>query len=104
MRQHGDGPEERMAEGEVLRRYLSLHADVPSSLRDLSGVAYLMQDLAFVQALLEEREPQPGIDAGLQAQRIAAAVYHAAHTGEDVKVGTFEPEENEDVEAVAEPT
>ncbi len=104
IQQHGDGPEELMTETDVLRRFLSLQAEVPTDLRDVAGVAYLMQDLAFVRALLDDRDPQPDIGAGLQAQRIAAAVYHAAHTGEEVKVGTFEPEENEYVEAVAEPT
>ena len=80
-----------MPASEVMQRYVMMQDRIPDPLRDLYGVAYLVQDLAFVRALLEERAPSPDIRAGLEAQRLAAAVYHAAHTGEEVEVESFEP-------------
>jgi predicted dehydrogenase len=53
------------------------------------GAAYLVQDLAFVQSLLSDCDPAPDMRVGLEAQRIAAAVYHAARTGEEVHGRTF---------------
>jgi UDP-N-acetyl-2-amino-2-deoxyglucuronate dehydrogenase len=87
--QFGDGAEQLMPASEVMQRYLTTQDRVPDPLRDLYGVAYLVQDLAFVRALLEERAPSPDIRAGLEAQRLAAAVYHAARTGEEVEVSQF---------------
>jgi predicted dehydrogenase len=89
--QFGDGAEELMPASEVMQRYVMMQDRIPNPLRDLYGVAYLVQDLAFVRALLEERGPSPDIRAGLEAQRLAAAVYHAARTGEEVEVESFEP-------------
>jgi UDP-N-acetyl-2-amino-2-deoxyglucuronate dehydrogenase len=89
--QFGDEAEQLMAASEVIQRYVMMQDHIPNPLRDLYGVAYLAQDLAFVRALLEERAPAPGIRAGLEAQRLAAAVYHAARAGEEVEVATFEP-------------
>jgi predicted dehydrogenase len=87
--QFGDEAELLMPASEVMRRYLTMQDRVPDPLRDLYGVAYLVQDLAFVRALLEERAPAPDIRIGLEAQRLAAAVYHAAHTGKEVEVNRF---------------
>lgn len=89
--QFGDGAEERLAEDEVLRRYRTQASAVPETLTSLMGVAYLMQDLAFVDALLGGREPHPGMRVGLEAQRLAEAVYHAARTGEEVELSQFHP-------------
>jgi len=84
--QYGDAPEEIIPAAEVVRRYVATQASVPEKLREWCGAAYLVQDLAFVQALLSGREPAPDIRVGLEAQRLAAAVYHAARTGEEVDV------------------
>jgi predicted dehydrogenase len=89
--QLGDGPEERMRADEVLRRFVASQLHVPDALRACYGVSYLVQDLAFVEALLGDRHPTPDVHAGLEAQRLAAAAYHAAHTGEEVDVTTFQP-------------
>jgi len=88
--QFEDGPEERLLEPDVRQRFLASHDDIPAPLRDWAHVPYLVQDLAFVQALLDGRPTAPDIRTGLEAQRLAAAVYHAARTGEEVDVGTFE--------------
>ena len=91
--QLGDGPEQRLGADEVLRRFVAAQADVPDTLRDCYGVSYLVQDLAFVEALLAAREPSPDMRVGLEAQRLAAAAYHAARTGEEVEVTTFQPDD-----------
>jgi predicted dehydrogenase len=87
--QYGDGPEQVMPEEEVLRRFLALQNDVNEGLRDLYGVAYLVQDLAFVEALLAGRAAVSPMRIGLEAQRLAAAVYHSARSGAEVDVVTF---------------
>lgn len=90
--QFGDGPETCLPEDEVLQRFVATHADVPDALRSCYGISYLVQDLAFVEALLAGRIAAPSIRVGLEAQRLAAAVYHAARTGEEVEVENFVPE------------
>jgi predicted dehydrogenase len=92
--QFGDDAELVLPAGEVLQRFVALHPEVPTGLRDLYGVSYLVQDLAFVEALLAGRTPAPDIAVGLAAQRLAAAAYHAARTGEEVNVETFVPAEH----------
>jgi len=87
--QFGDGSEERLPEDEVLRRFISMQPDIPEALRSCSGIAYLMQDLAFVEALLAGGTAAPNMRVGLAAQRLAAAAYHAARTGGEVEVATF---------------
>jgi predicted dehydrogenase len=86
--QYGDGPEQVLTAAEVLRRFLAQHTNVPESLRDFYSASYLVQDLAFIEALLADRTPGPDLRAGLEVQRLAAAVYHAARTGEEVDVAT----------------
>ena len=49
---------------------------------DWYGVPYFLQDLSFIEALLDERDPDPGLDVGVEAQRLAAAVYEAAEDGQ----------------------
>jgi myo-inositol 2-dehydrogenase/D-chiro-inositol 1-dehydrogenase len=87
--QFGDGEEKRLSEDDVLRRYRNIAAAVPEELSSLAGVAYLMQDLAFIDALLSDRDPHPGMRIGLEAQRLAEAVYHAARTGEEIELAAF---------------
>ena len=88
--QFGDGPERLLPASEVLRRFVSMQARVPEGLDDCYGVSYLVQDLAFVDALLGDRPAAPDIHAGLEVQRLAAAVYHGARTGTEVDVATFQ--------------
>ena len=87
--QYGDGPEERLSEDEVVRRFVASQPDAPAALRDTFGIAYLVQDLAFIDALRAERVPAPDLRVGLEAQRLAAAVYHAARTGTEVDLPGF---------------
>jgi myo-inositol 2-dehydrogenase / D-chiro-inositol 1-dehydrogenase len=89
--QFGDGPERVLPADEVLRRFVAMQGSVPEALRDFYGVSYLVQDLAFVRSLLTGGAPAPALRVGLEAQRLAAAAYHAARTGEEVDVETFEP-------------
>ena len=88
--QFGDGAEQLLPAAEVLRRFMSLQPAVPEALNDCYGISYLVQDLSFVDALLAGRPAVPDIHAGLEVQRLAAAVYHAARTGTEVEVATFE--------------
>jgi len=89
--QFGDGPEKRLDEHEIVSRYLAHAERIPEALDSFAGVAYLMQDFAFVDALLNDRDPHPAMRVGLEAQRLAEAVYHAARTGEEVDVAAFRP-------------
>ena len=85
--QLGDGDERRLGPREVLERFEALLGRTDTRFRDWYGVPYLLQDLEFVEALLAGRAPAPGLDVGVEAQRIAQAVYTAAATGEEVTVG-----------------
>jgi len=91
--QQGDGPERVLPAADVLARFLALQPHVCPALRDWYGVAYLVQDLAFIDALLTDHPPSPGFRVGLAAQHLAAAVYHAARSGEEVEVAAFNGEE-----------
>ncbi|GIW45014.1 MAG: putative oxidoreductase YrbE [Candidatus Binatia bacterium] len=82
--QLGDGPETTMPDTEVLQRFCSIAAVEPPALKEFAGVAYLMQDLAFLTALWTKTRPSPGIEVGLQAQRLAEAAYLSARCGEPV--------------------
>jgi len=89
--QFGDGAEEVMPEEEVLRQYLALQSDVPAGLRDYFRVPYLVEDYAFLSALQQNRTPDPSLHVGLEAQRLAAAAYHAARSDAEVDVPNFDP-------------
>jgi predicted dehydrogenase len=89
--QYGDGPQELIPAGEVLQRFLAHHPHAPAELHDMFGVSYLVQDLAFIDSLLGGRAPQPSIQVGLEAQRLAAATYHAARCGTEIDLTGFEP-------------
>jgi predicted dehydrogenase len=91
MHQIGDGVEEVLSADVVLQRYRETQPEIVDALRDFYGVAYLVQDLAFVQALLAGRAPFPDMRTGLEAQRLAEAVYHSARSGHAVDVATFVP-------------
>jgi len=85
--QVGDGEESRLSAGQVLERFEALLGRADTRFRDWYAVPYLLQDLEFVEALLAERDPMPGLEVGVEAQRLAEAVYRAAETGEEVEVG-----------------
>lgn len=87
--QFGDGAETEVAADEVERRFLALYPHLPAELHQWAGVPYLVQDHAFVAALLGEPRRGPTLRDGLAAQQLAAAVYQAAQTGEAVEVGEF---------------
>jgi predicted dehydrogenase len=85
--QLGDGAERCMRMDEVLERFRSLLGRGDDRFRDWYAVPYLLQDLAFIEALLADRPPHPDMAVGLEAQRIAEAVYRAAESGTEVEVG-----------------
>ncbi len=84
--QVGDGPEQRLSDGDVLERFAALLGRPDARFRQWYAVPYLLQDLEFVEALRADRAPVPGLDTGIEAQRIAEAVYRAAETGEEITV------------------
>lgn len=90
--QRGDGEAEKLQPDEVLRRFLAQRGAAAHPLRDWFPVAYLVQDLAFVEALLADRPPDPSLRVGLEAQRLAEAVYHAAHNRCEVVLETYTPD------------
>jgi predicted dehydrogenase len=83
--QLGDGEERSVGGHEVLERFETLLARRDHRFRDWYGIPYLLQDLAFVEALLADRDPAPGLDVGVEAQRLAEAVYAAADSGEEIE-------------------
>ncbi len=87
--QVGDGPETELPAAEVLERFRQITPVEPATLGELAGVAYLVQDLRFLQALWGGSSPYPGLEVGLEAQRLAEAVYHSARTGQSVNLATF---------------
>jgi len=89
--QVGDGDEGRIGPDEVLRRLESLCGRSDHRFRHWYGIPYLLQDLSFVEALLAGDPAAPGIDVGLEAQRLAAAVYEAARSGEEIEVAGWKP-------------
>jgi predicted dehydrogenase len=89
--QAGDGPEGRLAPEEVLQQFESLLDRSDHRFRDWYGIPYMLQDLSFVEALLAGRRVSPDIAVGVEAQRLAAAVYEAARTGEEVEVQGWVP-------------
>lgn len=84
--QLGDGEERRLGAREVLERFAAQLGRGDTRFRDWYSVPYLLQDLSFIEALLDDRAPTPGLEVGLEAQRIAEAVYQAAASGEEVEV------------------
>lgn len=91
LHQTGDEPLASIAAEEVLRRFTVSRAATGHPLRDWFGVPYLVQDLDFVDSVLSGRDPSPSLADGLEAQRLAEALYFAARTGTEVHVREFEP-------------
>lgn len=89
--QRGDGSEEVVPPDQILDRFVAEQADPIASLRSGYGIAYGVQNLEFVRALLEDRAPSPDMRAGLEAQRVAEAVYESARIGETVELAGFVP-------------
>jgi predicted dehydrogenase len=85
--QRGDGAPETLAPGEVLRRFEASLGRTDHTFRDGYGIPYALQDVAFVEALLDGRRPSPDLADGIEAQRLAEAVYEAARTGMEIEVG-----------------
>jgi predicted dehydrogenase len=84
--QLGDGAELRLDASDVLKRFEALLARPDPRFRNWYAVPYLLQDLEFVEALLGDRDPAPGLDVGIEAQRIAEAAYNAAERREEVEL------------------
>ena len=87
-----DGEARTLPPGEVWERFEALLGRTDHTFRDLYSVPYFLQALDFVETLLDDRVPETGLDVGVEVQRLAEAVYHAARTGEEVVVPEFAPE------------
>jgi predicted dehydrogenase len=90
--QEGDSALARLSPDEVLARFERLLGDRDHSFRHWYGLPYFLQDLSFIESLLAGRAPGPGLEVGVEAQRIAELVYRAARSGEAVDVGAGESE------------
>ena len=86
--QRGDGAEESVSWDEVQARFAELGI-ADARFREWTGVPYLLQDLSFIEALRAGRDPEPGLAVGVEAQRLAAAVYAAAERDEEIDVAAF---------------
>jgi len=84
--QHDDHPLARLDADEVVRRYTGILARRDDTFARWYGLPYFMQVLAFVEALLEDRSPAPGLNDGVEAQRVVEAIYRAARSGDEVVV------------------
>ena len=93
--QRGDDVQKLISPEEVNQRFLAERGATEHPLREWFSAPYLVQDLAFVEALLAGRAPSPSLRDGLEAQRLAGAVYHAARTGTEVIVDGFVPAADE---------
>src|SRR5690606_40480366 len=87
--QRGDGPLETIAEDRVLDAFVADEEDPIAELRAGYGIAYGVQLLVFVRALLAGRPPEPGMRVGLEAQRLAEAAFAAAESGEEIDLVRF---------------
>jgi len=87
--QRGDEAGQALRWPEIQTRFTALLGRGEHPLADWYGVPYLLQDLSFIEALLAERDPEPGLGVGVEAQRLAAAVYEAAERGVEIDVGTY---------------
>ena len=84
--QLGDGDITPLGAAEVLARFETLLGRPDTTFRDWYGIPYLLQDLQFVEALLEDRDPAPSLETGLAAQYLAEAAYRAAASGDEVEI------------------
>jgi predicted dehydrogenase len=82
--QRGDAEARTIGGAELMRRFEDLIGPLREPFRDWYSVPYFVQDLAFVEALLEGRDPEPGLAVGLAAHRLAEAVYRSARS--DIEV------------------
>ncbi len=87
--QRGDAALETLAWPAIAERFAARLGRADDTFRDWYGVPYLLQDLAFVEALLAGRGCDPGLAAGVEAQRLAAAVYAAADGDVEIDLTRF---------------
>src|SRR6185295_17963917 len=89
--QVADGDEKEVSADDVLAGFVTQLGREGHVLAPWFGISYLLQDLCFVDALLEGRKPDPDLRVGLEAQRVVEAIYHSARSGEEVDVPSFIP-------------
>ena len=85
--QSGDGAVHTIHSGEVLSRFEAALPRVDPAFAGWYAIPYFVQDLAFVDALLEDRPVFPDLALGLEAQRLAEEVYRSAREGVEVVLG-----------------
>jgi predicted dehydrogenase len=84
--QRGDDALQTLSAAAVLQRFEALLDRSDHRFRELYSVPYVLQDLSFVEALLDDRDPFPDLETGFRAQQLAEAVYHAARSGTEVEL------------------
>lgn len=88
--QWADAAKTTISGSEVFERFKATLRSKPSEFGDWFAMPYFTQDLAFVEALLADRAPEPDLGLGLEAQRLAEAVYAAARTNQEIDLRTFQ--------------
>lgn len=83
--QRGDGEEQKLRGAEVMQHYEELLGRQDHTFRRWHAVPYFLQDLTFIEALLNDFDPDPGLAVGIAAQRLAEQVYAAARSGEEIE-------------------
>jgi predicted dehydrogenase len=87
--QRGDEAAQVLPWSAVRERFAALLGRPEHAFSDWYGVPYLLQDLSFIEALLAERDPAPDLAVGVEAQRLAAAVYESAARGVEIDLESF---------------
>ena len=63
---------------EVFDRYVKAQGLKDERARNLALSGYGFEDLAFVTALMEDRDPHPGLEVAVAAHRVVDAIYESA--------------------------
>lgn len=74
---------------EVLKKYLGEAEIDEKKSTALAWSAYGFEDLAFVNALIKGRRPEPGLDVAVAAHRIVDAIYESAKKHVSLKMSTL---------------
>jgi predicted dehydrogenase len=63
---------------DVFKRYIEKIGISKRQADELGRVAYGFEDLAFIKAILEDRDPTPGLDVAVSAHKIIDAIYESS--------------------------
>lgn len=76
--QFGDGTMKTISRDDVFNRYIEKAGINKTEADELGRVAYGFEDLAFIKAILEDRQPTPGLDVAVSAHKIIDAIYESS--------------------------